>query len=91
MMKINWRTEAVSLLLLLAMFVAAGVVWPSAPDRIPIHWGTSGEPDGYAGKAVGLLLEPLMALGIYVLLLVLPRVDPRGENYARFQGVWTGF
>ena len=89
MIKINWRTEAVSLLLLLAMFVAAGVVWPSAPDRIPVHWGVSGEPDRYAGKFEGLLLLSLVALGLYVLLLVLPRVDPRKEHYARFQGVYT--
>jgi uncharacterized membrane protein len=49
----------------------------------------SGEPDSYGGKFEGLLLLPLIALGIYVLLLVLPRVDPRREHYARFQGAWT--
>lgn len=89
MIKISWRSEAVSLLLLAAMFVAAGVVWPSAPDEIPTHWGGSGEPDSYGGKFEGLLLLPLIALGIYVLLLVVPRVDPRREHYARFLGVYT--
>jgi uncharacterized membrane protein len=88
-MKVTWRSEAICLLLLVAMFVAAGVTWSSAPDRIPAHWGTSGEPDRYAGKFEGLLGPPLMALGIYILFLVLPRIDPRKENYARFQGVYT--
>ena len=88
-MKVTWRSEAICLLLLVAMFVAAGVTWSSAPDRIPVHWGVSDEPDRYAGKFEGLLLLPLVALGLYVLLLVLPRVDPRKEHYARFQGVYT--
>jgi uncharacterized membrane protein len=88
-MKLTWRSEAICLLLLVAMFVAAGVMWSSAPDTIPTHWGDSGEPDSYGGKFEGLLLLPLIALGIYVLLLVLPRVDPRREHYARFQGAWT--
>jgi uncharacterized membrane protein len=88
-MKTSWRSEALSLLLLVAMFVAAGVVWPSAPDEIPTHFGGSGEPDSYGGKFEGLLILPLSALGLYVLLLVLPRVDPRKEHYARFQGAWT--
>jgi immunity protein, SdpI family len=35
-----------------------------------------------------LLLLPLIALGIYLLLLLLPRIDPRRANYARFQGAY---
>ena len=34
----------------------------------------------------GLLLLPLNALGLYLLLLLLPRRDPRRANYARFRG-----
>jgi len=35
-----------------------------------------------------LLLLPLIALGLYLLLLLLPRIDPRRANYARFRGAY---
>ena len=35
-----------------------------------------------------MLLLPLNALGLYLLLLLLPRRDPRRANYARFRGTY---
>jgi uncharacterized membrane protein len=84
-MKTSWRTEIVPVLCITVMFVLAVVAWPQAPDSIPIHWGLSGEPDNYAGKFFGLLGAPLIALGVYVLMFFLPRLDPKQENYARFR------
>lgn len=87
-MKISWRSEAVSLFLLAAMLVVAGATWSVAPDSIPVHWGITGQPDRYGGKFEGLLGPPLLALGIYALLLLLPRIDPRYTHYNRFGGVY---
>ena len=70
------------------MFVLVAVSWSSAPERIPVHWDLSGQPDRYGGKFEGLLLLPLIALGLYLLLLLLPRRDPRRANYARFRGAY---
>ncbi|WP_407691096.1 DUF1648 domain-containing protein [Rubrobacter marinus] len=33
------------------MFVLAAVVWSSAPDRIPVHWGLSGSRTATAGRS----------------------------------------
>jgi uncharacterized membrane protein len=71
------------------MFAAAAAVWSVAPSEIPVHWNVSGEVDRYGGKFEGLLLLPLMALGVYLLLRYLPRIDPLRANYARFSGVYT--
>lgn len=87
-MKIKWRSEGMGLFLLLAMFIVAGFTWPSAPNSIPVHWGITGQPDRYGGKFEGLLAIPLAALVIYLLLLFLPRIDPRRVNYERFSGVY---
>lgn len=89
MLKTNWRSELVSLFLLVAMFVLAGVTWSTAPDEIPVHWGIGGEPDRYGGRFEGLLLAPLIALGMYGLLLVLPKIDPRRAHYERFSDVYA--
>lgn len=87
-MRTTWRTELPLLVVVAAMFVVAAVVWSSMPERIPTHWNAAGEVDGYGGKLKGLLTLPLVALGVYVLTLVFPRVDPLGGNYARFEGVY---
>jgi len=88
-MKTNWRIELGLLLLIAAMFAGGLYVWPTAPDRIPVHWNVSGEVDRYGGKVEGLLGIPLMALGIYLLMRYLPNIDPGRMNYARFGGAYT--
>jgi uncharacterized membrane protein len=85
----TWRADLVQLALIAAMFLAAAIAWPYAPERMPIHWNLQGEVDGYGGKFVGLLLLPLVALGLYALLLVLPRIDPGYANYRSFAGAYN--
>jgi uncharacterized membrane protein len=77
------------LVLLAAMFLAAALTWPSAPERIPVHWDLAGEVDRYGGKLEGLLGVPLVALGIYLLMRFLPRIDPGRANYALFAGAYA--
>lgn len=84
-MKSNWRVEALQLTIIGGMFVAAAFTWPSAPDRMPIHWNAAGEIDGYGGKFQGLLLVPSIAVAQYLLLRFLPRTDPGRANYVNFQ------
>jgi uncharacterized membrane protein len=86
--KTRWRVEAALLALITAMFVASLVVWPGAPDQIPVHWNIHGSVDRYGSKAEGLLMLPALALGLYLLMRILPKVDPGRANYARFGGTY---
>jgi uncharacterized membrane protein len=85
-MKLDLRTELPQWLIIVGMFVAAIVVWPTVSSRIPVHWNASGQVDGYGGKMEGLLLLPAIAIGIYLLLLFIPRIDSGRANYAQFSG-----
>jgi uncharacterized membrane protein len=67
----------------MALFTLA--VYPLLPDRIPVHWNLWGEVDGWTGKWPGAFVAPALALGVWLLLQVLPKVDPRRRNYERFQ------
>lgn len=87
-MKIHWRTEWLMWLLLAGMFAIAAWAWGDAPNRIPVHWGLSGQPDRWGGKFEGLLLLPLVGLGIYGLSTLLPRIDPGRANYPSFAGAF---
>lgn len=87
-MRTNWRTEWPHWAMLAAMFLLAAVTWRSAPDRLPVHWGLGGEVDRYGGRFEGLLGLPTLALGLYLLLRWLPRIDPGRANYAQFAGAY---
>lgn len=88
-MKLTWRSELAMWLLLAGMLVLAAVSWSGAPDRIPVHWNLHHQVDRYGGKFEGLLGIPLTALAVYLLLLLVPRIDPGRANYAAFQGAFT--
>jgi uncharacterized membrane protein len=85
----GWRTELPHWVLLAAMFGAAAWTWPNAPDRIPVHWNAAGEVDRYGGRFEGVALLPMIALGVYLLLRYLPKLDPLRANYASFQGAYS--
>ena len=67
----------------LAIFVAnliiSLVTYPMLPERIIIHWGAGGTPDGYSSKLYGFLLMQLVQAFVLGIYYVLPRIDPQGK------------
>jgi uncharacterized membrane protein len=88
-MKIHWRTELPHWALLILLFLLAAAAWGTAPDRVPVHWNLAGQPDRWGGRFEGLLAVPFEALGLYLLLLLLPRVDPGRANYSTFASAYA--
>jgi len=72
-------------LVIAGMFLAGVLVWPLAPERMPVHWNLSGTVDRYGGKWEGLFLLPVIALLVALLFEVLPKIDPHGERYVEFR------
>ncbi|MCO5175472.1 MAG: SdpI family protein [Thermomicrobiales bacterium] len=88
-MNFRLRYEVPQWIMLAAMFLASGIIWPSTPDRVPVHWNAAGEVDRYGGKLEGLFLLPLISVGLYLLLLFLPRIDPGKASYVHFSGAYA--
>lgn len=88
-MKLSLHRDAPALAILAVMFAATAWVWPQAPDTVATHWGVDGAPDAWGSKATGLLMLPGVALGVWVLMLLLPRFDPGRANYATFGGAYA--
>jgi uncharacterized membrane protein len=78
-MKKRWP----ALLVIAAMWAFALAVYPRLPDRIPTHWNVHGQVDGWGGRGAAFLF-PVIALGFALLMEVLPRIDPRRANWAKF-------
>ena len=72
---------------LVAAALAAMVsIWayPRLPETVATHWNLRGVPDGYSSRFWAVALMPLVMVGLTGLLRVLPKIDPRRENYAKF-------
>lgn len=72
--------------LIITAVAAAVSVWayPRLPETVPTHWNLHGQPDGYSSRLVGVVVMPAALLAMAGLFQVLPRIDPRGANYAKF-------
>jgi uncharacterized membrane protein len=71
------RLSWLEVILLAAPFLALAIYWSDLPARVPVHWDLSGQINGWAAKAPGMLIVPLTALGMTLLLRVLPWLDPK--------------
>lgn len=58
--------------------------WNALPEQLPIHFELNGDPNGYGPKMTYIFLP----LGIYLLMLVLPYIDPRKSNYEIFSDTY---
>lgn len=94
---LNFRKVIIfSLLIIIVMLAISAYGWVKIPsgEQIPVHWGPSGEPDRYGGKAEGLLVTPGIGVFLTLLFTFLPRIDPRRANLAKSQkaytAVWAG-
>jgi uncharacterized membrane protein len=58
--------------------------WPRLPDVVTTHWGFDGKPNGWSPRWVAAVLLPLFLLALPLIFRVLPRIDPKGENYSKF-------
>lgn len=71
-------------------FALVALAWPYLPERVPTHWGLEGQVDGWSSPAMLWLLcaiSPLLSLGMQFL----PRLDPKKENYEKFQSRYDFF
>jgi len=52
-------------------------IWGSLPDTVPIHFNAQGEADGWGSKQTLIWLPLAMTLGTYLMMLVIPKIDPK--------------
>jgi len=94
---VNRKPGLIASVLSIAFMGAVSLwAWPQIPAgrQIPIHWDAAGNPNGYASKGFALLLLPILALGIALLLAVIPQFEPRRLNLAQsrkaYLAAWIG-
>ncbi|MEZ4732834.1 MAG: SdpI family protein [Caldilineaceae bacterium] len=81
-LKTTWLMSAVVVALMVGLSAWAWVQLP-ADASLPVHWNAAGEADRYGGKVEGLLLLPLVSVGILLLFNLIRYIDPLRANIAR--------
>ncbi len=81
------RADITSLVLIVATFVVAAVLYPSLPEMIPTHWNAQGEIDGYMNKPAGVFMLPAMAVFSFLIFKIIPVISPKGFRTDKFSDV----
>lgn len=82
------KKEWTFLILLIIPFLIGIYVYPHFPEQVPTHWNVHGEVDGYSSREFGAFGLPAINLGMYILLLVTPYIDPKKKNYEKFSSTY---
>jgi uncharacterized membrane protein len=89
-MKIR-TTVIISTLLILAVILAGMFFWNRLPDQVASHWDANDNVNGTMSKFWGVMLVPLMMIGLTVLFLAIPSIDPLRANIREFLGLFNIF
>ena len=86
------RTTTIVVLSMIAAATLAGLLlWNRLPDQMASHWNIHDQVDGYMPRFWGVFLLPLITLGMLLLFLILPSIDPMKANIAQFREAFNLF
>jgi len=85
------KTEVIPIILIILSLAASFYFYANFPDQVPTHWNYKGEVDSYSSKAFGAFFFPALNLGIYLMFLFIPYIDPRKNRYKDFAKVYHIF
>jgi uncharacterized membrane protein len=74
------RTQALWLGALLVLAACAVSAWyyPHLPASVPTHWDLAGRPNNYSNRFWGAAQFPILMGALWLMLLVLPKIAPKG-------------
>jgi uncharacterized membrane protein len=89
---VTTRTTTIIVLILIAAATIAGLLlWDQFPEQMASHWNENDQVDGYIPRFWGVFLMPLVTLGMFLLFLVIPNIDPLKVNIAQFRDSFNLF
>ncbi|HUH96192.1 MAG TPA: SdpI family protein [Anaerolineales bacterium] len=84
-------TLVIVFVLLLGSTLAGVLLWNRLPDPMASHWDINDQVNGTLPRFWGVFLMPIISLGLCVLFLLIPLIDPLQANIAKFRNVFNLF
>lgn len=85
------KSEIIIFLIILISFIVGIYLYSQMPEKMASHWNIRGEVDGYISKFWGLFLMPFISLGLFLLFILIPRIDPLKANIEKFRRYFDTF
>lgn len=85
------KSEIIILGIILISFVVGIYFYPQMPEKMASHWNVQGQVDGYMARFWGLFLMPIISIGLLVLFILIPKIDPLKANIEKFRKYFDGF
>lgn len=81
--KFTFKSEWVSWLTIVFVIIIAIWAYPRLPEMVPSHWNIAGEVDNYSSRLTHILLFPGITIGMYLLFLLIPYIEPRRMHFIK--------
>ena len=82
------RFDKVIYILTAISAAATAFIYNKLPEQIPIHWNIKGEIDNYGGRGF-IIFTALLPVIMLIFMKVLPKIDPRRENYKKHEKAYS--
>ncbi|PWJ39281.1 SdpI family protein [Sediminitomix flava] len=79
-MKNSKLNEGLILLFTIVPLIYLFIVFDQLSEQVPIHFNIKGEADNFADKSSMWWIVALMMFGTYLLMKVIPFIDPKNKN-----------
>ncbi|MCZ7381728.1 MAG: DUF1648 domain-containing protein [Candidatus Methanoperedens sp.] len=85
------KSELIIFGIIILSFAIGIYYYPQMPEKVASHWNAEGQVNGYMSKFWGLFLMPVISVGMLLLFILIPRIDPLKSNIQEFRKYYDGF
>jgi uncharacterized membrane protein len=85
------KSKLIVMLIIVTSFIIGIYFYPQIPEKMASHWNVQGQVDGYMSKSWGLFLMPIISLGLFLLFILITKIDPLKMNIEKFRKYFDGF
>lgn len=79
-MKLNKSLMLITSLLVLTPVLFGSIMWNELPDRMPVHWGVSGEANGWSSKPFAVFAMPALILCVHWICIIATLADRKNKD-----------
>lgn len=84
-------SEKILLIIVFAFFILAIFAYNYMPEKMATHWNIKGEADNFSSRFWGVSIIPITGLILFIIFLILPRIDPLKNNVKKFRKYFDFF
>jgi len=85
------KSKIIIIGIIILSFILGIYLYPQMPEKMASHWNVKGEVDGYMSKFWGIFLMPIISVVLFLLFLIIPKIDPLKKNIEKFRKYFDWF